>query len=239
MNNLIPKVIIALCITVFAAASTLKPEQRTIELTTTNTVVFRGAVTNQSAQDIALKVFAKHYSRESINEPIYLVLDSPGGSITAGNNLIEFLKTIPNLHTITIFAASMAHGIAQALPGKRYIANHGIMMAHRASVRMGGQINDGEFESRLKMIKEIVERMERRNASRIGISIEKYRQRVKDEWWTTSSSCKKENHCDAVVAIKCSPDLVKSRVSGIINSMFSSKEVKFSGCPLIRDSVKK
>ena len=98
----------------------------------------------------------------------------------------------------------MAHGIAQAIPGKRYATSNSILMAHRASGGFNGQFNDGELESRLKLWKEIVQRMELRNAERLGLDIKDYKLKVINEWWCTGSNCKKENVVDEIISIKCS-----------------------------------
>jgi ATP-dependent protease ClpP protease subunit len=54
--------------------------------------------------------------RFSSNEPIYLFLNTPGGSIQTGLEIIESLKGLDRpVSTVTLFAASMGFQIAQNL----------------------------------------------------------------------------------------------------------------------------
>jgi len=203
----------------------------TITLNETNTVVFRGTVT-QATADL--------YSRQLLNlsttldskETIYLVLDSPGGSIWAGLNFIATMQSIPqNIECIANFAASMAHGFLQACPGKRYVTANGVSMIHRARGRFGGQFNDGEVESRLEFWKSIVNNMEANNAKRMGLTVETYQSLAKDEFWCAGGDCVKYSFADGVVNLTCSP--------GLFNKTYLyTNGATVSGCPLIRGSIR-
>jgi ATP-dependent protease ClpP protease subunit len=179
--------------------------------------------------DIASKVVLRGQAKY----PIYLVLDSPGGSIYAGDNFIQFAKTIRNLHTITMYSASMAAGIAQALPGRRLITEHGMFMFHRATTTISGQISEGELESRLANSKRLVRRMEVKNAKRIGITLQKYKQNVKDEWWLDAEKAILSKVADAIVDIHCSPALIKKKLTTVKRTFFGNKTITRSACPLI------
>src|SRR6056297_3136731 len=56
-----------------------------------NTVVFRGEVSQSSVTKVQLEL-QKLIRTVPKNKPIYLVLDTPGGSVFAGLNLIDFIK---------------------------------------------------------------------------------------------------------------------------------------------------
>jgi ATP-dependent protease ClpP protease subunit len=105
---------------------------KTIQLNTTNTVNFRGPVEWDSVTKVKMELYKKLKERGKKHYPIYIVLDSPGGSIAAGEAFIEFAKMYSNVHTISIFSASMASAIVEALPGKRYVLSTGVFMFHRA-----------------------------------------------------------------------------------------------------------
>lgn len=210
---------------------------REINLTVENTVIFRDEVTSRKSQNAMQKLHNLRLKNPTM--PLYLVLDSPGGSIDAGLDLINFVDTMENVHTISMYAASMAHGFAQSIKGKRFVTKSGTMMAHRASVRMSGQISNGEFESRLKMLRQIVSILEKANAKRIGISLEKYKAKVKDEWWCVGKSCVDQNIADEVITIKCSDKLISSReIQTITNFFGQTRVVKYSGCPLFRGPIR-
>lgn len=172
--------------------------------------------------------------RGTASYPIYLVFDSPGGDVEAGIQFIEFAKTIENLRTVTIFAASMASGIVEALPGRRLITANGTLMFHRAAISLSGQIAEGEFESRFKYIKSMVATLEKANAKRMHLTLEDYKAKVKDEYWLRGFESLEAHSADKVVDILCSRELIDKRVSGLQCSIFGCSELEFSGCPTIR-----
>lgn len=72
-----------------------------VVLNKNNCVVLRGEVTDESVTKAQLELVSLVLNRGMSNYPLYLVLDSPGGSLDAGASFIQFAKTIKNLHTIT------------------------------------------------------------------------------------------------------------------------------------------
>jgi ATP-dependent protease ClpP protease subunit len=208
--------------------------QESIKLGTANTVTLRGPIDDDSATRTALELLRLSKDRGSKDYPIYLVLDSPGGSVEAGEMFIEIAKTIPNLKTITVFAASMASAIVQALPGERLVLESGVMMFHRARGGVSGQFETGELESRLEFYKKYIRRMEQRSADRMGISLVMYKRAVKDELWFTSSNALDWNAADRVASIECSPSLIEKSQTVVVQVMIFQVSVDFSACPLLR-----
>lgn len=104
---------------------------KTIILTNKNTVSLSGPIDGR----LVAKVFSEIQDLDTENEnkdPIYLFLNTPGGSIQAGFELIDNTKQINRpVHTITKFSASMGFQIVQNL-GDRYILGNGAMMSHEA-----------------------------------------------------------------------------------------------------------
>jgi len=175
-------------------------------LTTKNHVQLVGGI-NPYTISIAMKDLA--FRRANYSGTIYLVIDSPGGRIDSGMNFLSFAKHIPNVKTLTLEGASMAHAIAQAMPGERLATEYTIMMAHRARGSVSGQFESGELEQRLAMWKKIVRKMEQTNADRMQISLDEYKKRVKDEWWSFGQDLIKDNMVDRIVPVKCSALLVE------------------------------
>ena len=205
-----------------------------IVLGTANTITFRGPVDGSSITRAQLKLVELVKARGSKKYPLYLVLDSPGGSIIAGLAFEDFAKTIPNLHTITIFSASMAAGFVEALPGRRYILDTGILMFHRAKGGFEGQFEEGEVESQLKLWKEIVLKMENDSASRIGIPLSEYKAKVINEWWLFGASAVVQKAADEVVSITCTQDLIDEREIITQRMFIFVSTSEYSGCPLFR-----
>lgn len=209
-----------------------------INLTTQNTINFRGVVDDSSVITAQLKLAELAKARGKANYTIYLVLDSPGGSLVAGDSFIQFAKTIPNVQTITLFAASMAAGIVEALPGKRNIAENGILMFHRARAGFQGQFEMGEVESQLALAKALVLSMENVNAARLGLSLADYKVKVMIEYWLYGAGAVKDNAADTLINIVCSSELIDARELVVTRELFGQQELaQFSSCPLLRSPI--
>lgn len=208
-------------------------QAKSIELTTHNHCSLQDEVSYETMFELKQCLAKQVAKRKFTKYPIYLVIDSPGGDIYEGLRFIEFAKTIPDLHTVTIFAASMGAEIVQALPGKRYGLDSSITMFHRARGGFSGQFEDGELEKRLRLWKAIVRKMEQTAADRIGISLATYKARVKDEWWLYSQENVKAKVLDESVKMICSEALQSSVKTKKIETMFGPYEYQVSACPLM------
>jgi ATP-dependent protease ClpP protease subunit len=202
-----------------------------------NSVIFRGEVNTDSVQSIQFELATLVLKRGFVAKPLYLVLDSPGGDIEAGIQLIEFAKTIPNLRTLTIFSASMAADIVESLPGLRYITNNGNLMFHRAKGAFQGQFEVGEVESRLNVAKKMVLGLEIQNANRLGISLIEFKARIKDEYWLDADASIKAHAADKIVDIVCSKELLEKRVKMEYFTILGPVSLVFSGCPTFRAPI--
>jgi ATP-dependent protease ClpP protease subunit len=221
--------IIVLLLSLQAAAGT-------ILLTPENTLTIRGVVSPDAVADWSTQLVRMHLARKSVAEKIYLVMDTPGGSVTDGLDFITLVRTIPNVETVTIFAASMGSGIVEGVPGKRHIASSGLLMFHRATISLQGQINDGELESRLAMVKKIVNVLEAGNYKRMKMSSAAYKAAIKDELWLLGDEAVKQNAADSVDDITCSRELLNSTISSTVSFFGFTIKIKSAACPLMRQS---
>jgi ATP-dependent protease ClpP protease subunit len=219
-----------LCMVLFA---TVAGADEVVKLGTANTVNLRGPIDDKSGQDAAMELIRLNNLRGDKGYTIYLVVDSPGGSIDAGEAFIEVAKTIPNLKTVTVFAASMASAIVQALPGERLVLFSGVQMFHRARGGVQGQFETGELETRLEFYKRFVRRMEARNASRMGLNLKQYKALVKDEYWISGEDVVGVG-ADRIVALQCSDALIEKKQSVAFEVFIFQITLEYSGCPLLR-----
>jgi len=204
-----------------------------ITLTENNHIVFKGVV-NASSVGKASKDLLKLSFKTKPGDTIYLVLDSPGGSVYDGLNFVQLFATLPrNVSCIALRAHSMAHHFLQACPGKRYGVANMASMAHRASGGFRGTFNRGQVEQQLELWTGIVQSMEKVNAKRMGLSLEKYQTLAKDEYWCHGYDCVKKNFVDSIQTVGCSEKLVNKETSRTVNSFFGSYKIYESGCPLI------
>lgn len=209
----------------------------TVVLTKDNHVSFRGEVDGTSVTQASIKLLMLANARTDESKPIYLVLDCPGGSVYAGEQFIQTVKSIPNLKTVTLFAASMCAGFVEAIPGERLIAPHGVLMFHRASGSFEGQFEDGELEARLALWKTIVRSMEQRNADRMSMPIKEYKSAVKDELWLYGSQAVDKKAADKVVDITCAKELLETKTDQEVETIFGSMVLSYSNCPMFRSPL--
>lgn len=209
-------------------------QAKTVVLTSQNTVIMNKVFRNSSVAQVQQKLSEL---ASKTNQDLYLVLDSPGGSISAGQNLISFARSLPNrVHTITLFGASMAYLVAQHL-NKRYVISSSRMMSHRARISgLSGQV-PGEAVSRLKHVNRIIKELFATTAKRVGSNYKDYMRSVYDELWLTAAQAVQTKHADAMINAKCDKSL-SGTYTTFVSSFFGSIKVTFSKCPLIRGPIK-
>ena len=205
-------------------------EIKTIVLTDKNTVSFNDEFNAMSVAKKQIELF--ELAATSPEKDIYLVMNSPGGSVFAGSLFIDTVRSLnKNVHTITVFSASKAYHTDQGL-GKRYILPSGMLMSHRAYAGgLDGQF-PGELNSRIKMLMESTEELDKVAANRVGISLVDYKKLIHDELWLTGSKAVELKHADEVVQAVCDKSLSGTNVQEI-RSFFGIIHVEFSNCPLI------
>lgn len=164
----------------------------TIKVSPSDVLLFNTPVVPESV-DVAIQFLAN-----STADKIYLVLDSPGGSVVDGARLIEYIRySGKNIYTVcNNFCASMAFQIFQY--GKeRLLVDKAILMAHPASGGAQGIIeNMIEME---KMFKLYVDRMDADTARRSGIDYGKFKFMVLNNIWVETPEAMALHLADKVV----------------------------------------
>lgn len=209
--------------------SSLAFGKNVIVLNETNTVQLNEAVSDSSVAVLQSKLLAL---AEQTDKDIYLVLFTPGGSITAGMQLIDTINAIPNkVHTITIFAASMGYQIVQNA-ANRYIMPSGTLMSHRPHLAGLSGSFPGELNKRITFFTEMVQILDEQAASRVGLTLPEYAKLIHDEYWVTGRNAVSTNHADEVILAKCDKSL-KGTYEKVVRTFFGAYNVKFSRCPLV------
>lgn len=201
-----------------------------ITLTLKNTVNIRGSIDERSMKIAAVQL--EILRQQNPKETIYLVINSGGGQIDAGLQFIRFAKSLDNVKTITLEAASMASAIVEALPGERLMTENATFMFHRARGSVEG-FYDGEIESRLAFFKKMIAVLEEGNAKRIGISLSNYKANVLGEWWLVGKEAIRNNVADRIVSLKCDKELTNTLFELPEQTMFGTVVKKVSSCPLL------
>ena len=172
-----------------------------------------------------------------INKNIYLYINTNGGNVKYGNNLIDsilFNSKRYNLICIANYAASMGMAILQSC-SKRYATVHSILMQHQISLKINDQQN--RVKNYINYINNLENEFIELQAKRIGISYDEFKNKIRDDWWITGYQALKENIIDKLVNVGCNPDFVKQT--------YKKEEYKpsykiisiYSKCPLVTKPI--
>lgn len=225
----------------FATLMTLGVEAKksipTLKLTTDNTITLNGPVSDATVQQVQLRAKALDTSLKA-GYPIYLILNTPGGSIQAGLELIEYLKGLNRpVRTVTIFAASMGWQIAQHL-GNRYILNYGVLMSHKAAGGFRGEF-PGQLDSRLSFWKRRVYLMDLVTVKRTKgkMNLQEYHAMMENELWIGGMDSVKYGFADRVIRMNCSKALFEKTEKHMLATFFGNIELTFNSCPTITGPI--
>ena len=112
-------------------------------------IIFLGSVVEDSmANAICAQMLL--LSAEDSEKDIYLYINSPGGSVTAGMAIYDTMQYIKNdVATVAMgLAASMGQFLLCAgAPGKRYALPHARIMMHQPSGGIGGTASDIKIQA--------------------------------------------------------------------------------------------
>lgn len=121
---------------------------------------------------------------------IWLYINSPGGSITAGMAIYDTMQLIePDVATIAVgMAASMGQFLlSSGTPGKRFITSHARVLMHQPSGGVGGTATDVRINAELIM--DMKETLAELTAQQTGHTVEEiYRDNEYDHWFTAQQA---------------------------------------------------
>jgi ATP-dependent Clp protease protease subunit len=162
-------------------------------------IIFLGQeVTDSLANSIVAAML--YLDSEDNSKPIYLYINSPGGSVTAGMAIYDTMQYIKS-DVVTIclgLAASMgAFLLAAGAKGKRLALPHSRIMIHQPMGGAQGQASDIEITAReiLKLKKELYEII----AQHSGKPYETVEKDSDRDYWMTAEEAKKYGMIDQVL----------------------------------------
>jgi len=209
-----------------------------VKLTPDNFIHLSGEVSGESVAKLSNQLLLLS-AKLPLDEPIYLIIDSGGGSVYAGLDFINVMKAVPQkIISVSTFAFSMAYTISQRAD-TRLINLNGIMGQHRAKGSFAGQFGDGEVEKQLALWKSIVYSSNQFEADKMGITLEEFQALIKDEMYVYDKEAVEKKVADGVAYIKCSKELITKYRYEEVQDFFGRKfRTTFSSCPLIRTPIK-
>lgn len=205
MNNIFKSVILGtgvifgllIALTVSAATST-----KSVTLTPTNFTAIRGVVDHNSVHT-ALDTISK----SDKSKPFYLFLDTPGGDVIAGRDMVYYLNTTDrNVVCIARTAISMGFHIFEDGCKTRLITSDSILMTHQIAGGTEGHLNDILVQA--DFLKKLEYFFDDLASKRMGISFKEYEAKLNPEFWTIGSKeVMKANEADSEVSVSCSKEL--------------------------------
>lgn len=147
-----------------------------------------GEVMDDSANAICAQLLL--LAAENPDEDIYLYINSPGGSVTAGMAIYDTMQYVkPDIVTVGMgLAASMGQFLLTAgTKGKRYITPHTRVLMHQPSGGAGGSATDIRINAELilNMKRELAEII----AAATGKTVEQIdRDFDRDKWFTAQEA---------------------------------------------------
>ena len=131
-------------ITANGAGSAMGPEDHIFNRLLKERIIFLGSdVRDDNANAICAQMLL--LAAEDPGKDIWLYINSPGGSVTAGMAIFDTMQWISNdVATVAMgLAASMGQFLLSAgTPGKRYALPHAKIMMHQPSGGLGGTASD-------------------------------------------------------------------------------------------------
>ena len=164
-----------------------------------NRIVFLGSEVNDTVANF-ITAQMLYLEAEDPEADIWLYINSPGGSVTAGMAIYDTMQFVnPDVGTICMgLGASMGQFLLCAgAPGKRYALPHARIMMHQPSAGMAGQATDSAIQAeQLKYIKDL---LAQRIADHTGQTKEQVTEDSDRDRWFTADQAKDYGIIDNVI----------------------------------------
>ena len=161
-------------------------------------IIFLGSVVrDDNANAICAQLLL--LAAEDPDQDIWLYINSPGGSVTAGMAIFDTMKWVPcDVATVAMgLAASMGQFLLSAgTPGKRYATPHARVMMHQPSGGIGGTASDIKIQA--EQMLHIKKQMAQLIAEHTGQTVEQIEKDSDRDRWFTAEEAKEYGFVDHV-----------------------------------------
>jgi ATP-dependent Clp protease protease subunit len=172
------------------ATQSMDPAQDVYRLLLKERIVFLGSEVNDSVANLLIAQLL-YLEGEDPGRDIWLYINSPGGSITAGMAIYDTMQFVrPDVATICMgLGASMGQFLLCAgAPGKRYALPNAEILMHQPLGGIQGQASDIAIQAeRMKYIKR---RMAESIAFHTGQQVEQIEKDSERDRWFTAAEAK-------------------------------------------------
>ncbi|MBF4616846.1 ATP-dependent Clp protease proteolytic subunit [Clavibacter sp. VKM Ac-2873] len=145
-------------------------------------------VRDDNANEICAKILL--LAAEDTEKDIFLYINSPGGSVTAGMAIYDTMQFVPN--DIVTVGIGMAASMGQLLltsgtQGKRYITPNARVLMHQPSGGFGGTSSD--IQTQAQLILAMKHRLAEITARQTGKTVEQINEDGdRDRWFTAQEA---------------------------------------------------
>ena len=199
-----------------------------IELKKDNFVSLREPIN----QDSSSRLLAKLNAIESKHEILYLYINSPGGSVIAGLEIVNYIKSLQQrgkqIKCIAHNAMSMAFLIFQFC-SQRLILHSSTLMQHQISLETAGKLYD--MNSRMGYLNSLEASLNQQQATRLDMKLEDFIKNIQNDWWLYAEDIIKHKAADKIVSFFCAFDNYDETI--VSTTLFGDVSMKYSACPLI------
>jgi ATP-dependent Clp protease protease subunit len=162
-------------------------------------IIFLGSdVRDDNANAICAQMLL--LAAEDPEKDIWLYINSPGGSVTAGMAIFDTMQWVPNdVATVAMgMAASMGQFLLSAgTPGKRYATPHARVMMHQPSGGIGGTASDIKIQA--EQLIHIKKQMAALIAEHTGQTVDQIEKDSDRDRWFTAAEAKEYGFVDHVI----------------------------------------
>ena len=178
----------------------LDPSQDMYRLLLKERIVFLGSEVNDQVANLLIAQLI-YLEYEDPNRDIWLYINSPGGSITAGMAIYDTMQFVsPDVGTICMgLGASMGQFLLTAgAPGKRFALPNAEILMHQPLGGIQGQASDIAIQAEQMVYTKRL--MAERIAEHTGQTVEQIQEDSERDRWFTAEEAKDYGIIDSVVA---------------------------------------
>lgn len=168
----------------------------TIDLTKNGNFVLLYGPIYENGNDVAAAI--KHAS--SKGEDVYLLIDSPGGSVITGGAIISAIEASPvPVHTVCLQLCASMGAMIHQYGAKRYTVNRSLLMFHDASGGFQGPFQ--QVVSRMNMINRFVNKMFAHVAKRTGQQYKEFMSKIGPEIWIDGEDAVAQKYSEGIINV--------------------------------------
>ena len=208
---------------------------RDIILNKNNTVSLTKSIDDET---ISKLIYDLYNLNDLNNNNIFIYMNTPGGSVEAGNRLIETIEHLSLTKNISCIAhniGSMGFVILQSCPYRLALKTSTIMQ-HQISTFIGDEKQ--RLKNYMKYLDDLENELIYLQAKRMNISKKKFISLTYQNLWLTGNKALETNVVDELITLGCDKSLLVPMIEAN-TSLITNKIIlyTYSKCPLIHQPI--